>query len=406
MHSNTLAAALVALLPAAFAATSVSGSPEGFGKGTTGGAAGQTVTPTSIDELTSYLTSSDPLTIVLTKTFDYTDSEGSTTETGCAPWGTASGCQLAINANSWCDNYESDAPSVSVTYNKAATTPINVASDKSIVGQGDTGIIKGKGLRFANDVSNIIVQNIHITELNPQYVWGGDAITLDGSSKIWIDHVKTSLIGRQHIVAGYETNTAITISNHEVDGKTSWSATCDGSHYWALYFTGKNDQITFKGNYIHNTSGRSPKVDEGTLIHAVNNYWADNTGHAFEGEDGYVLVEGSTFDNVAAPEQGYTGSMFAPTTAPSECSSSLGRACVADVFTSSGTLDGSDTSFLSKFDGLTIASAASDASDVPTNAGFGGSLSSSDSKSTSERRVKARSIGGRIWIGGSEDLIV
>ena len=202
MHSNTLAAALVALLPVALAATSVSGTPEGFAKGTTGGAAGKTVTPSSIDELTEYLTSEDPLTIVLTKTFDYTDSEGSTTETGCAPWGTASGCQLAINSNDWCDNYQADAPSVSVTYAKSALTPIDVASDKSIIGEGSTGVIKGKGLRFANGVSNVIVQNIHITELNPQYVWGGDAITLDGSSKIWIDHVKTSLIGRQHIVAG------------------------------------------------------------------------------------------------------------------------------------------------------------------------------------------------------------
>lgn len=403
-HSNILAVALVALLPSALA-QSVSGTPEGFAEGTTGGAAGETVTPTSIDELTEYLTSEDPLTIVLTKTFDFSDSEGSTTETGCAPWGTASGCQLAINANDWCDNYQSDAVSVSVTYEKAALTPIDVASDKSIIGEGSSGVIKGKGLRFANGVSNIIVQNIHITELNPDYVWGGDAITLDGSSNIWIDHVKTSLIGRQHIVAGYETNTAITISNNEIDGKTSWSASCDGSHYWALYFTGENDQITFKGNYIHNTSGRSPKVDMGTLLHAVNNYWADNAGHAFEGEDGYVLTEGSTFDNVKAPAKDFNGAMFAPTSASSACESGLGRACVAVTFTGSGALEGTDTSVLSKFSGLTIADAAADASDVPSSAGFG-SLSSTSRTSTSTRRVRARSIGGRIWIGGVEDLIV
>ena len=65
-----------------------------------------------------------------------------------------------------------------------------VASDKTILGSGSDGVIKGKGLRMANGVSNIIIQNIHITELNPQYVWGGDAITLAGTDMIWIDHVK------------------------------------------------------------------------------------------------------------------------------------------------------------------------------------------------------------------------
>jgi len=53
--------------------------------------------------------------------------------------------------------------------------------------------------------------------------------------------------------------------------------------------------ITLKGNYIHHTSGRSPKVQGNTLLHAVNNYWydIDSKGHAFElGQGGYVLAEG------------------------------------------------------------------------------------------------------------------
>lgn len=187
--STALTLALVAMTPTTLA-QSVSGSAPGFASGTTGGAAGSTVTPTTTDELVSYLESDEALTIVLSQEFDFTGTEGTTTETGCAPWGTASACQLAINANDWCGNYESDAPSVTVTYDNAATTPIDVASDKSIIGVGSSGVIRGKGLRFANDVSNIILQNVHITELNPQYVWGGDAITLDGSSNIWIDHVK------------------------------------------------------------------------------------------------------------------------------------------------------------------------------------------------------------------------
>lgn len=47
-----------------------------------------------------------------------------------------------------------------------------------------------------------------------------------------------------HLVAGYETNTGVTISNSEFNGETSWSASCDGHHYWALYFTGTDDQVS------------------------------------------------------------------------------------------------------------------------------------------------------------------
>lgn len=180
-----------------------------------------------------------------------------------------------------------------------------------------------------------------------------------------------------HIVAGYETNTAVTISNCEINGETSWSASCDGHHYWALYFTGTNDQITFKGNYIHHTSGRSPKVDKGTLIHMVNNYWDENSGHAFEGENAYVLLEGSTFDNVAACSADFTASIFAPSSASSSCSSALGRSCAGNTYVDSGAaLSGTDSSVLSQFSGLTIADAADDASAVPSSAGVGKTTSS------------------------------
>lgn len=107
--------ALLAAFAAHAAAVSVSGSAEGFAKGTTGGGDATAVYPTTTDELVSYLGDSEARVIVLSKTFDFTGTEGTTTSTGCAPWGTASGCQLAINQNDWCTNYEPDAPSASVT---------------------------------------------------------------------------------------------------------------------------------------------------------------------------------------------------------------------------------------------------------------------------------------------------
>lgn len=99
----------------------------------------------------------------------------------------------AINKDDWCGNYQASAPATSVTYDEAGLDPIIVASDKTIIGSGSAGVIKGKGLRIVGG-KNIILQNIHITELNPQYVWGGDAITLEGSDLVWIDHITESTL--------------------------------------------------------------------------------------------------------------------------------------------------------------------------------------------------------------------
>lgn len=61
----------------------------------------------------------------------------------------------------------------------------------------------------------------------------------------------------------------MTVSNSYFNGVSDYSATCDGYAYWGIYFAGSSDLITFKGNYIHHFSGRSPKVQENTLLHAV-----------------------------------------------------------------------------------------------------------------------------------------
>jgi pectin lyase len=65
---------------------------------------------------------------------------------------------------------------------------------------------------------------------------------------VWIDHVKISKIGRQMLVAGTSASNRVTISNTEFDGSTSYSATCDGHHYWGIYLTGSSDLITMKGS--------------------------------------------------------------------------------------------------------------------------------------------------------------
>lgn len=353
-----LTSVFAAMLRTAAAADGVSGTAEGFASEVTGGGSATPVYPTTTDELVSYLSDDTARVIVLQQEFDFTSTEGTATETGCAPWGTGSACQLAINQNGWCDNYQSSAAKVSVTYDKAGVEGISVGSNKSIVGKGTAGVIKGKGLRI-NGAKNVIVQNIKITNLNPSLVWGGDAVTINNADLVWIDHVTTSLIGRQHIVLGTSADNRVTLSNNYIDGTTSWSANCNTYHYWALYLGGSSDKITLKNNYIYHTSGRSPKVTGSTLLHAVNNYFSDINGHAFEIDSGtQVLAEGNYFSGVDTLVDGQEGSLLVTDSDASACSSGLGRTCQANGYTSSGTWSGTDSSFLSSFSGYTIASAS------------------------------------------------
>ncbi|KAJ4323971.1 hypothetical protein N0V94_001615 [Neodidymelliopsis sp. IMI 364377] len=370
-------AAAAALAGTAFGADAVKGAAEGFAKGVTGGGNAKPVYPSTTAQLISYLADSSPRVIVLTKTFDFTGTEGTATSAGCAPWGTGSTCQKAINKDGWCDNYQPNAPKVSgIKYDKAGVLGMTVGSNKSLIGQGSKGVIKGKGVRIVSNTKNVIIQNVRFTDINPQYVWGGDAITVDGADLIWIDHVTTDLIARQHIVLGNSASNRVTISNNEINGASSWSATCDGRHYWGLYFTGSSDLVTFKNNYVHHTSGRSPKVAGNTLLHAVNNYFYA-IAHAFEADSGAkILAEGNIFQNVDAPAQsGLPGQVFAAGSANlnTQCKGSLGRDCQMNSYGTSGTLAGSDTSFLSNFKGKNIAaaSAASTTKNLVNTAGYG-----------------------------------
>ncbi|KAH7058611.1 pectin lyase fold/virulence factor [Macrophomina phaseolina] len=359
-------------------AAGVVGSAEGFAKGVTGGGSATPVYPSTIAELTSYLADDKARVIMLNKEFNFLKSEGTATEKGCRPASNkcpGNGGQDAINHASWCDNGNAGtgSTSITVTYDKAGVSGLTVGSNKSIVGVGSKGVIRGKGLRLANGAKNVIIQNIHITELNPQYIWGGDGITLDGTDLVWIDHVKVSLVGRQMLVLGNNASNRVTISYSEFDGATDWSATCDGHHYWALYFTGSSDMVTFKGNYVHHTSGRSPKVGGNTLLHAVNNYWYANSGHAFDvgSSNSNVLIEGNIFQNVVTPLLENKGQVFAPSSVSTSCSSGLGRSCQANAFGTSGTLSGTQTSFLANFKGKNIATASAANAAVSSKAGVG-----------------------------------
>ncbi|POS75272.1 hypothetical protein DHEL01_v206329 [Diaporthe helianthi] len=336
------AAALLAAV-SAVSAQAVKGAAYGFASGVTGGADGEVVSPKSASELADLLSDDAARVIDLTTTYDFTGT--TKTASGCSPWGTASACQQALDAaNDWCGREQPSAPKVSgLVYDTAALSPLKVGSNKSIISSNGKGVLKGKGLSLQSGAKNIIIQGVTITDLNPEVVWGGDGLELQGNDGVWIDHCKFSLIGRMMIVAHYDPS-RVTISNTEFDGETTKSATCNGNHYWTMMFYGDGDQVTLDRNYIHDCSGRAPKLgDKGTTcyIHAVNNVFSNMEGHAFEAYgNANALIEGNSFESVAQPfsksAQVDTAYTVADSSAASACSESLGRACLQNTLTSSG----------------------------------------------------------------------
>lgn len=190
LKGNFKLGSCVAAVLSTVKAVAIIGKPEGFGSKASGGVAGPTVTPSNTVELTRYLVQEGPLNIVVEKTFDFRELQGIAWECGCAPYGIASMCQLAINKRGWCQTVQPAAPMVAMEYQKASLYPLVVSSDKSVLGVNKKGIIRGKGFLMADGTNNVILQNLEIKNLNARYKWVGDAITLDGTSNIWIDHIK------------------------------------------------------------------------------------------------------------------------------------------------------------------------------------------------------------------------
>lgn len=331
--------------------------PRGFGHTVTGGHGGPVVTVHTRAELTHELchstgydpalgtvcTDSEPRVIeVPSQVFDFRGTEGTTTASGCV----VTQCTAPTESEYITGQLGGCAGKATfpVTFDAAGNNPLLVGSNKTVVGVGADATLKGKGLRLRGGVSNVIVRNLTITEINPRIVWGGDAILLDGADRVWIDHNRFSLIGRQMIVSGFGKASNVTISWNEMDGRTPYAAYCNGAHYWVMLFLGADDTITLDSNWIHHTSGRGPHAGgmkgATNAVHLVNNFYQHVPGFAANPETplAKLLFEGNYFEDVKTPVfiDATDGLAFAPTGAAARgthgaCHAALGRACVANV---------------------------------------------------------------------------
>ncbi len=182
---------------------------------------------------------------------------------------------------------------------------IPVASNKTLLGLDRNARIRGATLNLSN-AKNIIVRNLTIEDINPGLVEAGDAITLNNSSHIWIDHVRTNLISDGHVDIADSKN--VTLSWNRFEGSNP--AVCGGKHHYTNAVT--NSQVTLHHNFWDKASGRNPKLDGGaTRAHLYNNYWLDIPYFAINASNwAQAKVEGNYFANASRPHWDAGQGMF------------------------------------------------------------------------------------------------
>jgi len=348
--------------------TATASSPAGFAAGVTGGAGGEVVTVSTADQLVHELcrtmastgcTDTAARTIKIESTIDFT-SKSLTPVAGCLTPNTASPTktcaapkqrEIMLTAQDWQLPYCDGQTKSTYNYDPVGTGGIRIGSNKTLLGVGANAGIKGRGLLLKQGVTNVIIRNISITDINEGKVWGGDALTINDATGVWVDHNRFARIGRQLLVTGDGTATAkvdmLTVSNNEFDGHTDYSIDCNSRHYWNILLYA-NGRVTMAGNWLHDFDGRAPKIisqGTGAVVQVVNNLFENSGGHAldYEGDPTLVLLEGNQFLNVPSPVAGsadpaHRGKLFgfyasttAATAATASCNAAFGRPCKANI---------------------------------------------------------------------------
>ncbi|RAQ97777.1 hypothetical protein A4R35_19715 [Thermogemmatispora tikiterensis] len=196
-------------------------------------------------------------------------------------------------------------------------TDVDVGSNTSIIGVGSTASLVGISLSI-KDVSNVIIRNLSISFVRADGNTSGDAIHIEHSQYIWVDH-NNLFSDMDHGKDYYDGLIDIT---HAADYITvSWNRLHD--HY-KVSLVGHSDSnaaedtghlhVTYHHNWFYNVNSRLPSLRFGTG-HIYNNYYQNVDDSAIHSRMGaQVLVENNVFRNVDvaltttgdSPQDGFT----------------------------------------------------------------------------------------------------
>ncbi|GAB3931042.1 pectate trisaccharide-lyase [Kribbella albertanoniae] len=173
-----------------------------------------------------------------------------------------------------------------------------VAANKTIIGVGSSSAIVGGGLNVAN-VSNVIIRNLNFRN------WGDDAINVQYSTRVWVDHNSFSN-GYDGAVDVKRASDYVTVSwnkfsSHDKVGLIGHSDDNAGEDRGKL-------RVTYYANWFDGTTQRHPRVRFGNPVHVFNNYYRSTSGYGVASTcDAGVYVERNYFESVSKPVVAQTG---------------------------------------------------------------------------------------------------
>ncbi|GIE95379.1 pectate lyase family protein [Paractinoplanes rishiriensis] len=235
-------------------ASAAANAPDGFASvaglgltGTTGGAAGPTVTVTTSAQLEQYAGANTPYTILVSGRLTVSDM-------------------------------------------------ITVVANKSILGVGSTAEITGGGLQLGSTTrpgNNVIIRNIKFSNASD------DSVSVTNSAHhVWIDH-NEFLPGFDGSLDIKRQSTFVTVSWNRFRGT-------DKSMLLGHSDTYTSDvgylRVSYHHNYFEGSNQRHPRVRFGEPVHIYNNYYKNIGLYGIAStENAGVVAEGNYFENVAYP---------------------------------------------------------------------------------------------------------
>jgi pectate lyase len=167
-----------------------------------------------------------------------------------------------------------------------------VAGDKTIIGVGSGATITGGGLNISR-VNNVVIRNINFRN------WSDDAINIEYSTRVWIDHNNFS--------NGYDG--AVDIKRASDCVTVSWNRVFSHDKAMLLGHSDSNGaedtgklRVTYHHNWFDGSRQRHPRVRFGNPVHVFNNFYRGVGGYGVASTcNAGVLVEGNYFENVADP---------------------------------------------------------------------------------------------------------
>jgi pectate lyase len=254
-----------------------SGTPIGFGRSTTGGAGGTTVTASTGAQINAALCARASVSTPIIIRVNGTINHGNTTK-----------------ASGSCDT-------------TATEIQFKGVSNVTLIGVGSSGILDQIGVHLRGS-SNIIIRNLWIRNVKKSgspLSNGGDAIGMESTvNNIWVDHNTLEASGGES--DGYDslldmkagvTNVTVSYNHYRNSSRGGLIGSSDDD--------AANTNITFHHNWYENIQQRTPLLRHG-LAHSYNNYFSNLSNsdmiHGINSRmGGRILVEGNYFKNSNNP---------------------------------------------------------------------------------------------------------